>query len=109
MKTVMCAGFVVFAMQNLALAGSPDDLKKLSNEQLRTISGGQAVAQSNGMTLLSADPGSPNSSFGPAGPASGAFIAPSAGGTSMPASSFGLMPTMGSIVGSSSYTKYGNP
>jgi hypothetical protein len=104
--TLLYAGGILAFAHGVALAQELN-LKKLDDAQLSKVAGGQVVVQSNGVPVLSASPGTPNSGFGPTGPTSGAFQNPSMGGPGMSSASMGLMPEMGQLVGATSFARYG--
>jgi hypothetical protein len=104
--TLLYAGAVLILAHGLALAQDLN-LKKLDDSQLSKIAGGQVILQSNGMPVLSASPGTPNSGFGPTGPASGTIMSPSMSGPGLATGSMGLMPEMGQLVGATSFARYG--
>lgn len=105
--TILYAGLVLVLAHGLALAQDLN-LKKLDDKDLSKVAGGQVVVQSNGVPVLSASPGTPNSGFGPSGPTSGTFQNPSMSGPGLSAGSMGMMPEMGQLVGSTSFSRYGN-
>jgi hypothetical protein len=109
MRMVLSAGLMLLASQSLALAGSTDDLKKLGDEQLGTVSGGQAVVQAQGVAVLSGGPTtSTNQGAGSSGSPSPAFPMQGATTSFPSAQPFGLNPMLGNFAGSSFYTRYGN-
>jgi hypothetical protein len=106
-RFALSAGFILVLVQGVASAQDLN-LKKLDDAQLSKVAGGQVVLQSNGVPVLSASPGTTTSGFGPSGPTSSALSSPSMSGPGISTGSMGLMPEMGQLVGSTSFSRYGN-
>lgn len=94
-----------------AVAGGPDGLVPLGADQLGAVTGGQSIVSNNqGSAIIAAESAGPPDatfSFVPQPPPVG-MPSMTAADQATAASSGGLMPVMGSLAGSSSFTRYGN-